>query len=88
MIDPINPEVYAPANNAHNQHCGGVLLDEIGLSPMMDEVVIGVEGSRSGEQDNHAVLDERYISDNGAFSFYSSMVDCLQQMETSLSFLL
>ena len=28
-----------------------------------------VEGSKSGEQENRAYLDERYISDNGAISF-------------------
>ena len=51
-------------------NCGGVLLDEdwtVRYDGRIGDWV--VEGSRSGEQNNRANLDKRYVSDNGAYSF-------------------
>ena len=69
---PSNPQVYVSADGTMltTSNCGGVLLDEdwtVTFDGRTGDWL--VEGSRSGEQDNRAVLDERYIADNGAFSF-------------------
>jgi len=69
---PSNPQVYVSADGTmlSTSNCGGVLLDEdwtVTFDGRSGDWL--VEGSRSGEQNNKAALDERYISDNGAFSF-------------------
>jgi hypothetical protein len=67
-----NPQVYVSNDGTMltTSNCGGVLLDEdwtVTYDGRSGDWL--VEGSRSGEQANRALLDERYIVDNGAFSF-------------------
>ena len=69
---PSNPQVFVSDDGTMltTSNCGGVLLDEdwtVTYDGRSGDRL--VEGSRSFEQNNRAVLDERYISDNGAFSF-------------------
>ncbi len=67
-----NPTIFAADDGSmlSTSNCGGVLLDEdwtVTFDGRTGDWL--VDGSRSGEQDNRAKLDSRYISDNGAFSF-------------------
>ncbi len=67
-----NPQIFASDDGTmlSTSNCGGVLLDEdwtVSFDGRTGDWL--VEGSRSGEQENRAKLDERYLSDNGAFSF-------------------
>lgn len=67
-----NPESYmnADGNMLSTSNCGGVLVDEdwtVRYDGTTGDWL--VEGTRSGEQENRALLDKRYRSDNGSFSF-------------------
>ena len=67
-----NPQMYVSdvGTMLSTSNCGGVLLDEdwtVTYDGRTGDWL--VKGSRSGEQDNRAHLDTRYISDAGSFSF-------------------
>jgi hypothetical protein len=71
--NPSSPEMVADddtSRRVQTSQCGGIVRSEQ-WTVMFDEVIgqWEVEGSISGLQDNVAIEDQRYVSDNGGISF-------------------
>jgi hypothetical protein len=71
--NPSSPEMVADddtSRRVQTSQCGGIVRSEQ-WTVMFDEVTgqWDVEGAISGPQDNRAIEDQRYVSDNGGISF-------------------